>query len=522
MSSSNLQAPHPESIGYARLAFWGILVIGLVMRLIKLSTESLWLDEVASLSTAQFSLPDLFAYVTNYDTHPPLYALLQHFWISLFGTSEWWVRLPSVLFGVGTIALMYSIGKKLFDTQTGLLAAALLSLSSYHIAYSQEARMYAMLAFFSLASMQALWNLQRENNLFWSSIYVISTLGALFSQIIAVVLLVVHNACFFGIPSLRKAIGGWRWFKIQSFCLVPFLLWVPFVFQQFEAAKKIGMVGWIQQPTFGHLIEVLFEFFGGFPSQIHEEQSWWYFLLPSIILGILAVFLILQIVALVKTRVNQQSHPCTIPDDSFKAWCYLVLWATIPVFLPFLLSLTLVPIFLSRVCIAAVAPIFLILARQIMIVKHALSRRVLIVTVIICSLGSSIIYFSQVTKADWRAAVSHIDQRLSREGLVLIYPQYVRGLFQYYTKRTDLTVARLPLELKSFDNFRQKIESEIGRRSRFWFLCTYLRRDIENQFVQAFSSMFHFGEKRDFEGVTLYRFDVQPAPSVLNRHISPK
>lgn len=56
---------------------------------------------------------------------PPLYLVLAHFWIELLGTSEAATRMLSVFSGLGSIYLIYTIGKSLFNEKAGLLAPSL-------------------------------------------------------------------------------------------------------------------------------------------------------------------------------------------------------------------------------------------------------------------------------------------------------------------------------------------------------------------------------------------------------------
>ncbi len=124
-----------------------ILFLGLILRLISLN-QSLWLDEATSALAAKMPLTDFFAKFLPGDFHPPLYYLILHFWVKIFGTSEILLRAPSIIFGLGTVYMIYLIGKKLFDQKTGLITSFLLSTSGLHIYYSQEARMYSLAAFF--------------------------------------------------------------------------------------------------------------------------------------------------------------------------------------------------------------------------------------------------------------------------------------------------------------------------------------------------------------------------------------
>jgi len=147
----------------------GIVLLGLVFRLINLD-QSLWLDEATSILVARdFSVSQILTKFSPGDFHPPLYYLVLHFWIYLFGSSEIGARSLSVFLGLLGIILIYMIGSKLFSKNVGLVAALLLSIAPLHIYYSQEARMYVPASTIALA---VVWFFLRvvegpRNLLFW-------------------------------------------------------------------------------------------------------------------------------------------------------------------------------------------------------------------------------------------------------------------------------------------------------------------------------------------------------------------
>lgn len=123
---------------------WLILVLGTILRLISLN-QSLWLDEAINVMAAKSY--SFFGMITQYaiaDFHPPGYFILLWFWTKVFGISEIAVRIPSVIFGMLTIYIIFLIGKKIQSKTLGILAAFLLVINPLHIYYSQEARMYAL------------------------------------------------------------------------------------------------------------------------------------------------------------------------------------------------------------------------------------------------------------------------------------------------------------------------------------------------------------------------------------------
>src|SRR3989344_59299 len=136
-----------------------ILILATTLRLINIK-QSLWLDEAINVVASQnFTFWD---FVTKYpigDFHPPGYFVLLWIWTRIGGTGEIWVRLPSVFFGIGTVWVIYLLGKELFSKRVGLTGSILLDFAPLHVYYSQEARMYAMATFVVTLSFFFFWKL---------------------------------------------------------------------------------------------------------------------------------------------------------------------------------------------------------------------------------------------------------------------------------------------------------------------------------------------------------------------------
>ena len=81
----------------------------------------------------------------------PLLMYVTTPFIFLFGLNEWGVRLPSAVFGVLTILLLYKIVKILFDKESvAVLSALILTVSPWHIQYSRAAFEVSLLLFLIL------------------------------------------------------------------------------------------------------------------------------------------------------------------------------------------------------------------------------------------------------------------------------------------------------------------------------------------------------------------------------------
>lgn len=91
------------------LILWLIVGGGAFLRIFSLGKESFWLDEVASVDFAQKDLISIINLPIG-EPHPPFYYIILHFWISVFGISEFAVRFPSVIFGILSSLMLYKVG----------------------------------------------------------------------------------------------------------------------------------------------------------------------------------------------------------------------------------------------------------------------------------------------------------------------------------------------------------------------------------------------------------------------------
>jgi len=98
--------------------------------------------------------------------HPPLMFFLLHGWI-VFGSSEFFLRLPFVLAGVLFGWMMFLWVRRVAGQQTALFALALTLLSPTLIAISAEVRQYSLLLLFCATCLYALERGLQENSGAW-------------------------------------------------------------------------------------------------------------------------------------------------------------------------------------------------------------------------------------------------------------------------------------------------------------------------------------------------------------------
>jgi mannosyltransferase len=121
------------------------LVVAGILRFSALDRQGLWDDESFTLRALGI-MPEP---MTMAEGAPPLYFLLLRGWVAIAGTSLAGVRAFSALWGTAGVAIIDLFAGRAMSPQAGFFSATVLSFHPFHLAYSQDARPYAMV--FALA-----------------------------------------------------------------------------------------------------------------------------------------------------------------------------------------------------------------------------------------------------------------------------------------------------------------------------------------------------------------------------------
>jgi len=229
-----------------------ILLLASALRLIHLGHESLWVDEATTILSARVSLHDLLPTIIRLENMPPLHLVIMNRWVHVFGDSDFSVRFPSAVFGIASVAMMYLLARRMAPAgdgeRFGLIAALLLAISRYHIAYSQQARAYSFLVLLCLICCHAFVRLtgEGERRSGWSmATYVISGAALLWTQPFSALALVAINIAYFVAWIAGAArFPLRRWLTLQG--IIALLFW-PWLNQLF-LVMRIGSP-WIPMTT---------------------------------------------------------------------------------------------------------------------------------------------------------------------------------------------------------------------------------------------------------------------------------
>ena len=124
-----------------------ITIFALVLRLVALHNfGDLWVDELFSFYFAnKKSLLEILASLFCEDFHVPLYFVLLHYWIKIFGQSDFTLRVLGCILTTCSIPVCFYVVKNLFGNKTcAYLSALFLAIQAFNIHYSTEVRFYGM------------------------------------------------------------------------------------------------------------------------------------------------------------------------------------------------------------------------------------------------------------------------------------------------------------------------------------------------------------------------------------------
>ncbi len=215
----------------SRLLF-ATLAAGTVLRLVSLDVQPLWWDEGYSVYFSTEPLSRLIE-LTSFDIHPPLYYVLLKAWFAVVGISPVRARLLSVLLGLLALRAMWGLAHRLAPRPVAVLATALLAISPFHIYYSQEVRMYALLLLLTLGSVVAFLQAVTTGTRRWKLMLFVLLVAVLLTQYYgAFVVLALGVAWWWlrrespsALPRLPRSRQAARWLAVVAALYLPWVVY---------------------------------------------------------------------------------------------------------------------------------------------------------------------------------------------------------------------------------------------------------------------------------------------------------
>lgn len=446
-----------------------ILIVGAALRIYDLDRTSLWYDEAVTWAQSRGTFSELLSSVAA-DNYPPLHNVILWLTMPIFGDSETALRIPSVILGVLAVWLIYLVGRSLTGNApdgryAALLAAALLAASPFHIWYSTEARMYALLATGGLAFLLSVMKVLNRPSLGWFVVLSLSGAAFLYSHIYALLgFAAVGLVCaIYALEDTLRA-GRLRMSPATIACLgmgVSTLAFLPWLFILASRARSVAEAGfWIASPDIPFLKSMAFS-----------------------ISGSLVFFWALATLALIYCLRTFFVESVSSQDDrntrKFAIIC--LAFTTGPLLLAYLYSLLVQPILFDRYLIAAWPGLLLLASAGANQLIPRLGPAALLVAALTLTFPELRFALFDKMRPDWRGIVQDYKANRSSNYRLVLYKGFAAPALEYYLRSPDGFVAAEEIgDLKKQSSGTTENES--------WLLLVHSSPEEMKQALESFSA----------------------------------
>lgn len=326
-----------EARTWSRLG--AILLLALALRLVNLGGRTLWYDEAIAIFRAE---PGWEALVDGTlgeddgeaaDVHPLLYYQMLNVWMDLFGQGVATVRLLSVLLGVATVGVVFGLARDWFDERTATVAGLIAAVAPFHVQYSQETRMYALLALLLLLATWVYWRAWMHRHAgYWLAFGVLAGASMHVQQLASMYLLALGLLPLLRRDRVRIIYTG----LAAGLALAIYLPWMLNLPDQMGKLRQY----WVQKPNVLHMWLALRSFVS---VNLDFSAGWW---LPTFLLAaVLMVFLLYRASPLLRSGTRRLRG---LNEDDREPVRWLVWLAFMPMVFTWIVSQIFQPVFLPR------------------------------------------------------------------------------------------------------------------------------------------------------------------------------
>jgi hypothetical protein len=321
-----------------------LILAAVLIRLPGLISKPLWYDEAfAALFSSKGPVAMAYGTLTTEagvaaDVHPLGFYTLLWLWGEMLGRSTLALRSLSLLLGIVVVGLGYVLTKRIFSSRTAILTGGVLAFSPFLVRYSQEVRMYSLLAVLLMGATIFFWK-GLNGGAYWNWLFfALLAAGSQYSHNLAFLYLVPLSL----IPLfLRRKVATLKTLLAGGLAI---LLYLPWLFRLPSQFARVEWAYWIEKPGPGTLVRTFLTFLVGLPVQPNQLDP-----LPfQLVLGI-SLFLTL-LVLVIGTWSSIKAIRSNRFSPKWGIW-FLYLGCS-PVFLMYVLSRW-QPIYLDRAMLPA-------------------------------------------------------------------------------------------------------------------------------------------------------------------------
>jgi len=487
---------------YSALLF-SIVVFGICFRICNVGYRPFWHDELYSVSYANLPIASLFHVLRN-NNQMPLYLMLLHAWILIFGASDLAVRSLSIVFGLfGMLGFFVLLRRGLrWTSNSSLIGVAILAVNPFHIYYSIEARTYSLMFAISTLYLTALVSMYAKGDKKNLMAYAFLQALLLFTHPIAIIYCFCINTTYvFLLFILREC----SWPKIRKLLvanLVTAVIFSPWVIMVIRQARLVHESFWAQLPSPVAAVKtwlsiVLF----WSPQLVGSLSSSFSHIKPLIWACILIPLFLLMargcMYAIRRKNIFELLIICSL--FVYPAAVYLI-------------SLLFKPIFMNRILISSLVGllVLIVIPEEERYSETNISTSILFSLFLLISIGLSFAVIGIDINADWRKIAAAISQRAEPQDLILVYEshgetllkRYYRGDLQFRGVTHDFEEEMKQRELPDYDDsihhkpffskdVLKRLDQLIDGRKRFFVVLSPISQNgvimARDYFLRRFS-----------------------------------
>lgn len=438
------------AISRSNLQAVSVIALAGVLRLYHLGAESLWIDE-------GYSLRDASSHYSFTDVRP-LYFRLLSFWIVL-GKSEAWLRLPSAIFGILSVALLYILVNRLYGKRPAVLASLLLAVSPLHINHSQEVRMYALTTMLVIAEVLVFvryFDQGKPADLI--ACLLVAGVAFLVFPLTIIILLPFNILFLYQLRNPRKSLA---WYGSQAMLILAGIPFIPAVMRSLREFSEAWT--WrLPKPGLADLLWATRDFYlWRIPVQSANI---------TLLIAAYAVFVLAVAIAGTVAYYRKARWQTNV----------VILWLVTPLVATALVSNLFANIWLVRYVLYASPAYYILTALGLSAFRSIRILAFLLIGVILLPLARLTSYYEKPHRPQWREAVAYVQSNLRPGDSIAIYRYGNRYVFDYYYSGAAPWVAlgSKSLTKRDFQGWTEQRISQMmtgipKNSQRIWFILSY-------------------------------------------------
>lgn len=473
-----------------------IILIGSILRFNDLGEENYWTDEAFSVHHAnQNNFNTIAFYTSKTEVAPFGFYMVMHYWIKLFGNSQFNTRLFSAIFGILSILMFYLLVNKVSNKKVAIISALIMSVSLSQVLYSQEVRLYSLFTFLTLTLSYIFAIIYKSKNVNYltGSSYVILLLACLYINYLAIFLVFLYTFILLFQNLFTKKLVI-KWIVMHGIAFLVSIPLIPLAIAQFESIGSGASATYIKL---------------GVPAFL-AKLGLLMFSLPLVFLAI-----VLMLIFVFKDGILAWLKKLEISDNLFLifiilfslGFLYLVFNTFKPFGIPLFKSKIIHSYFLIRHSLFLIPIFYFIIAYKI---SKLSSRKIASVCLIILILANCVAlsqYYNQTTKPEWKEATEFIAENMKNNPVVLLDGGGFSNTYLYdYYQKEKTRVIKLTWTSENREFYQVPDElllKKLKDEKEVWLI---LAKNKKDHYKELLEKNYNLKEEKKFFGIEVYLF----------------